>query len=399
MSTTAPHLLIKVSGVDATGITAAIAHCIERENGKLLDIEQAATQGLLSLMVMVAIDPAHSAAFEQSVRDELKAFKLEIKFDSIDAVPVVADPSDRFVATVIAQEIPAKLVAELTAKIAGDKMNIDSIRKLSSSGLSTIELICSSRSRVNIAQITEKLLAVSTRFPQVDIAIQRENLYRRSKRLVVFDMDSTLIQGEVIDELADLLGKKAEVSALTKKAMEGEMDFQESLIRRVSLLKGLTRKDLDYVYSQIKLSPGAGRLVKALKRLGYRIAIISGGFTYFVERLKNELGVHYAYANALEFEDEAVTGRLQGLIVDGRRKADLLELLAQQEGVLLDQVIAIGDGANDLQMLKKAGLGIAFNAKPLTKALVGTSITHKSMDSILYLLGITDRELDEMGIK
>jgi len=383
------QLLIKVSGVDATGITAAITHCIARENGKLLDIEQAATQGLLSLMVMVAIDPAHAAAFEQSVRDELKAFKLELKFDRIDSAPTVADPADRFVATVIAQEIPAKLVAELTAKIAGDKMNIDSIRKLSSSGLSTIELICSSASRVNIAQITEKLLAVSTRFPQVDIAIQKENLYRRSKRLVVFDMDSTLIQGEVIDELADLLGKKAEVSALTKKAMEGEMDFQESLIR----------KDLDYVYSHIKLSPGAGRLVKALKRLGYRIAIISGGFTYFVERLKNELGVHYAYANALEFEDEAVTGRLQGLIVDGRRKADLLELLAQQEGVLLDQVIAIGDGANDLQMLKKAGLGIAFNAKPLTKALVGTSITHKSMDSILYLLGITDRELDEMGIK
>jgi phosphoserine phosphatase len=393
------QLLVKVSGVDAPGITAAIAHCIEKETGKLLDIEQAATQGLLSLMVLVAVEPAKAAPFEQGVRDALKSYQLEIKFDRIDSAPALADPADRFVATVIAQEIPAKLLAELTSKIAADKMNIDLIRKLSSGGLSTIELICSSKTKVNIAQITEKLLAVSTRFPQVDIAIQRENLYRRSKRLVVFDMDSTLIQGEVIDELAELLGKKAEVSELTRRAMHGEMDFQESLIRRVSLLKGLTRKDLDFVYSQIKLSPGAGRLVKALKRLGYRIAIISGGFTYFVERLKNELGVHYAYANALELEDETVTGRLQGLIVDGRRKADLLELLAQQEGVLLDQVIAIGDGANDLQMLKKAGLGIAFNAKPLTKALAGTSITHKSMDSILYLLGITDRELDELGIK
>jgi phosphoserine phosphatase len=393
------QILVKVSGIDAPGITAAITHCIERENGKLLDIEQAATQGLLSLMVLVGVDPAKTAEFENSVRNELKSYKLEIKFDQIDAAATIADPADRFVATVIAHEVPAKLVAELTAKIAADNMNIDSIRKLSSSGLSTIEMICSSKTKVNLAQITENLLGVSTRFPQVDIAIQRENLYRRSKRLVVFDMDSTLIQGEVIDELADLLGKKAEVSALTKRAMEGEMDFQESLIRRVSLLKGLTRKDLDYVYSQIKLSPGAGKLVKALKRLGYRIAIISGGFTYFVERLKNELGVHYAYANALELEDETVTGRLQGLIVDGRRKADLLELLAQQEGVLLDQVIAVGDGANDLQMLKKAGLGIAFNAKPITKALVGTSITHKNMDSILYLLGITDRELGEMGIR
>ena len=159
-------------------------------------------------------------------------------------------------------------------------MNIDSIRKLSSGGLSTIELICSSKIKVNLAQETEKLLGIATRFPGADIAIQKENLYRRSKRLVVFDMDSTLIQGEVVDELAELLGKKKEVSALTKRAMEGEMDFQESLLRRVSLLKGLTRKDLDYVYSQIKLSPGAERLVKALKRLGYRIAIISGGFTY-----------------------------------------------------------------------------------------------------------------------
>jgi len=393
------QLLLKVFGIDGPGITAAIATCIDRENGKLLDIEQAATQGLLSLMVLVSVEVEQVSQFEQSIREELKPYHLDLKFDRIDSTPIVPDPSERIVATVIAQEIPTRLVAELTTKLALDQMNIDSIRKLSANGLSTIELICSSKLRVNIAQTTEKLLAISMRFPGVDIAVQKENLYRRSKRLVVFDMDSTLIQGEVIDELADLLGKKKEVSALTKAAMEGEMDFQESLLRRVSLLKGLTRKDLDYVYSRIQLSPGAGRLVKALKRLGYRIAIISGGFTYFVERLKNELGVHYAYANALEFENETVTGRLQGLIVDARRKADLLELLAQQEGVSLDQVIAIGDGANDLQMLKKAGLGIAFNAKPLTKALVGTSITHKSMDSILYLLGITDRELDEMGIR
>ncbi len=393
------QVLLKVSGIDAPGITAAIAACINQENTKLLDIEQAATHGLLSLMVLVELEEGHLPQFEKRVREELASFRLDLKFDILDGAFSPPDPTDRFVATVIAQEIPAKLLAELTNKIAADRYNIDSIRKLNSSGLSTIELICSSRAKVNIAQVTEKLLSVATRFPGVDIATQRENLYRRSKRLVVFDMDSTLIQGEVVDELAELLGKKAEVSKLTKAAMEGEMDFQESLIRRVSLLKGLTRKDLDFVYSQIKLSPGAGRLVRALKRMGYRIAIISGGFTYFVERLKNELGVHYAYANALELEDETVTGRLQGLIVDGRRKADLLELLAQQEGVLLDQVIAIGDGANDLQMLKKAGLGIAFNAKPLTKALVGTSITHKSMESILYLLGISDRDLDEMGIR
>lgn len=393
------QLLLKVSGVDAPGITAAITSCVDTEGGKLLDIEQTVTHGLLSLMVLVSLEPVALAGFEAKVRGHLQPFKLDLKFDHIEGAHEVADPADRFVVTVISPEIPAKLVAELSATLAQSGNNIDTLRKLSSSGLSTIEMICSSAERVNLAQVTERLLAVSTRFPGVDIAIQKENLYRRSKRLVVFDMDSTLIQGEVIDELADLLGKKAEVSALTKRAMEGEMDFQESLLRRVSLLRGLARKDLDYVYSHIQLSPGAARLIKVLKRLGYRIAIISGGFTYFVERLKNELGANYAYANSLELDGDTVTGRLQGLIVDGRRKADLLELLAQQEGISLDQVIAIGDGANDLQMLKKAGLGIAFNAKAFTKALVGTSITHKSMDSILYLLGITDREVREMGIQ
>ncbi len=393
------QLLLKVMGADSPGITAGITACIASEEARLLDIEQAVTHGLLSLMVLVEISTNNASTFEDKIRESLAPFHMDVKFERLQGLPTVPDPAGRFVVTVIAEEIPALLVAELTKAIALTGTNIDSIHKLSSGGLSTIELICSSAARLNLAEITEKLLAVSCDFPGVDLAIQKENLYRRSKRLVVFDMDSTLIKGEVIDELAELLGKKEEVSLLTKRAMEGEMDFQESLLRRTSLLKGLSRKDLDTVYSKIEYSPGAERLIKVLKRLGYRIAIISGGFTYFVERLKNELGIHYAYANSLELDGDTVTGRLQGLIVDGRRKADLLELLAQQEGILLDQVIAIGDGANDMQMLKKAGLGIAFNAKAFTKAMVGTSITHKSMDSILYLLGITDRDIAEMGIR
>ncbi len=391
--------LVRVSGMDGPGITAAIVENIAGQQGKLLDIEQAVTHGLLSLMVLVEIDSTHATDFEKKVRESLKEFSLEIRFDALKQEHQEADPSSRYVFTILAPEIPADFFAELTSGLAKKNINIDSLRKLSANGLSTVEILCSSPSRFPVGELTEKFLAISTKYPGVDLAVQKENLYRRSKRLVVFDMDSTLIQGEVIDELAGIMGKKAEVSALTKRAMEGEMDFQESLIRRVGLLKGLTRKDLDTVYADIKMSPGADRLIKILKRLGYKIAIISGGFTYFVERLKNELGVHYAYANSLELDGETVTGRLQGLIVDGRRKADLMELLAQQEGILLDQVIAIGDGANDMQMLKKAGLGIAFNAKAFTKAMVGTSITHKSMDSILYLLGITDSEVNEMGIR
>ncbi len=393
------QILIRISGTDAPGITAAITKTIDDAGAKLLDIEQAVTHGLLSLMVLIEEGSVTAPALEATIRSRLEPFKLDTQVSVLEGTWEVADPAQRFVCTVLAEEIPAKFVSDVSSSLAQAGTNIDSIRKLSSGGLSTLELVCSSRARLNLPVMKERLLSISSRYPGVDLAVQRENLYRRSKRVVVFDMDSTLIQGEVIDELAELLGKKAEVSTLTRKAMEGEMDFQESLIRRVSLLKGLTRADLDKVYAKMKLSPGADVLIKVLKRLGFRIGIISGGFTYFVDRLRQDLGVHYSYANVLEWDGDEITGRVTGLIVDARRKADLMELLAQQEGVLLDQVIAVGDGANDLQMLKKAGLGIAYNAKPITKTMVGTSITKKRMDSILYLLGITDADIAEMGIR
>ncbi len=393
------QLLLKVSGADAPGITATIMRVLSEKEARILDIEQAVTHDLLSLLVLTELRDDASDDLKRELTDALKSYHLDLSFSPVTGEFELADPEHRFVATVIAHEIPTKFISDVTAALANSSINIDGLRKLSSGGLSTIEITASSASRINLPNMKEKLLGIAANFPGVDLAVQKENLYRRSKRLVVFDMDSTLTEGEVIDELAALTGKKEEVSALTKKAMEGDIDFQESLLRRVSLLKGLARSDLDKVYAGIKLTTGAETLIKVLKRLGYKIAIISGGFTYFVDRLKQDLGVHYAYANVLDFDGDELSGRLQGLIVDGRRKADLLDLLAQQEGVSLDQVIAIGDGANDLQMLKKAGLGIAFNAKPLTKAMVGTSITQKRMDSILYLLGINDRDIAEMGIR
>ncbi len=395
----ASQLLLRVSGIDSPGITAALTKSISENAARILDMEQTVTHGLLNLMILIDVPQTKQLALDQVLHDCLRGFNLELNITQLEGGFTIADPSNRFVTTVIADEIPVQFIADLTATLAQGSLNIDSIRKLSSQGLSTLELISSTKERLNMPQMKEKLLSVAAKYPSVDVAVQRENLYRRSKRLVVFDMDSTLIEGEVIDELADRLGKKEEVAAITKSAMNGGMDFQESLIRRVGLLKGLTQADLEYVYSHIKMSPGAERLIKVLKRLGYRIAIISGGFTYFVDRLKQDLGVHYGYANTLDMDGGELTGRVNGLIVDGRRKADLLDLLAQQEGILLDQVIAIGDGANDVLMLKKAGLGIAFNAKAFTKAIVGTSITQKSMDSILYLLGITDNDITEMGIR
>jgi phosphoserine phosphatase len=393
------QLLLKVSGADAPGITATIMRCLSEKDARILDLEQAVTHDLLSLLVLTELPGDLSDTIKSELSSALQKYHLDLSFVPITGTTELADPEHRFVATVIAQEIPTKFLADVTATLADSSINIDGLRKLSSGGLSTIEITASSPTRISLPTIKEKLLGIAKNFPTVDLAVQKENLYRRSKRLVVFDMDSTLTEGEIIDELAALVGKREEVSALTKKAMEGEMDFQESLLRRVSLLKGLQKSDLDKVYAGIKLTNGAETLIKVLKRLGFKIAIISGGFTYFVDRLKQDLGVHYSYANVLDFDGEELSGRLQGLIVDGRRKADLLDLLAQQEGVMLDQVIAIGDGANDLQMLKKAGLGIAFNAKPMTKAMVGTSITQKRMDSILYFLGITDRDIAEMGIR
>lgn len=237
-------VLLKVSGVDAPGISARIMKCIQQIEGTLEDIEQVVTQGLLSLMILTKVDSKKIPDFEKNLKTELSTFSdLEIKIQTLsDQETPIADPTNRFVITVIAKSIPVDFLSPLTESIAAKKYNIDSLRKLTSSGLSTIELICSSKEKINIPQISEALVAISSKFPGVDIAIQKENLYRRSKRLIVFDMDSTLVQGEVIDELAALVGKKDEVSALTKRAMEGEIDFQESLLKRVSLLRGLTKK-------------------------------------------------------------------------------------------------------------------------------------------------------------
>lgn len=390
--------LLRISGQDSAGITAALMHAVNQSQVKILDIEQAVTHGVLGLFILLDCDDAKVADLDKNLKNAVAKFTVDVRLEPVTGPYTISDPAHRFVLTALADEIPTPFLAEITTAIAGVSANIDGIRRLNSGQLATLELTCSSPEKIQINSVKERLLAIASRYPGVDLAVQKENIYRRSKRLVVFDMDSTLIQGEVIDELAHIAGKFSEVSALTKRAMNGEMDFQESLIRRVSMLKGLQKQDLEKVYNNIQLTPGVPQLIHALKRLGYKIAVISGGFTFFTERLKQDLGLHYAYANTLEFDGDEITGRLQGIIVDGQRKADLLDLLAQQEGALLDQVIAIGDGANDMQMLKKAGLGIAFNAKAFTKKAIGTSITHKRMDSILYLLGISDADLASINI-
>ena len=226
----------------------------------------------------------------------------------------------------------------------------------------------------------------------VDIAFQEDNMYRRNRRLVAFDMDSTLIEAEVIDELASLAGVGREVSAITEQAMRGEIDFSESFRRRVALLEGMDESELARVGAELPLTEGAERLVSTLRSLGYKTAILSGGFTYFGELLRERLGIDYVYANELEISDGKVTGRVSGTIVDGERKAELLREIARIEGIDMEQVISVGDGANDLPMLSIAGLGIAFRAKPLVKQSAEQSISTLGLDGILYLLGIGDRD-------
>jgi len=229
---------------------------------------------------------------------------------------------------------------------------------------------------------------------EIDIAFQRESIYRRNRRLVAFDMDSTLIQAEVIDELAKLHGVGEQVSAITTAAMRGELDFKQSLTRRVELLRGLPSPRLQGLLHSIQLADGAERLISTLKALGYKTAILSGGFNFFGKHLQARLGIDYVFANDLEIANDELTGRLASEIVDGKKKAELLQSIAQRENISLDQVVAVGDGANDLPMLNMAGMGIAFHAKPLVRESANHAVSHLGLDSILYLLGVRDRDLD-----
>jgi phosphoserine phosphatase len=230
---------------------------------------------------------------------------------------------------------------------------------------------------------------------EVDVAFQREGIYRRNRRLVAFDMDSTLIQAEVIDELARLNGVGEQVSAITASAMRGEIDFRQSLTRRVSLLRGLAENRLRELFCCVRLADGADRLISTLKMLGYKTAIVSGGFEFFGKHLQQRLGIDYVFANNLEVQDGVLTGRLTSEIVDGKKKAELLQWIATKENLSLDQVVAVGDGANDLPMLNVAGMGIAFHAKPIVRQSAEHALSHLGLDSILYLLGVRDRHLEE----
>jgi len=394
MENSEDFIVITVNGPDAPGIVSSITSILSENAVKIIDIEQIVIRKLILLSMMLDLRESKGGQISLLKDLLLEAKRLNVELDFKIASygeHLQHDNNFMYAVTCLGEKITAQVVAQISNAIYSENVNIERITQLSQGELSCIEMIVKTDKTINVQDMTGKLLSISSDFG-VDIAVQKENIFRRSKRLVVMDMDSTLIQVEVIDELAKSAGHGEEVRGITSKAMNGELSFNESLNKRVELLRGLDENVLDEIYHNIPFTPGAKKLVKILKKLGYKTAVISGGFTFFTDRLKNELGLDYAFANELEIKDGKLTGKVLGEIINGESKAEILEDIADKENISLDQVVAIGDGANDLLMLDKAGLGIAFNAHKTVREKADYNISQENLDSIIYLLGISEKE-------
>ena len=400
-------VLIRVSGADKPGLTANITAILAQYKVTILDIGQAEIHDSLSLGILAAIpSTAESAPVLKDVLFKAHDIGLTVSFTPVDNESyehwVAAQGKDRHIITLLARTISAEHIARITAIVAEHGLNIDNITRLTGrvpleqeldSSIPTRACVeFSVRGEADQAVLREQFLAVSNDL-NVDIAVQEDNVYRRNRRLVAFDMDSTLIEAEVIDELAAAAGVGEQVAEITERAMRGEIDFTESFHERVALLKGLSGDVLQEIAERLPVTEGAERLIRNLNSLGYTTVILSGGFNYFGNYLKDKLGIDYVFANELDMEDGIVTGKVTGTVVDGNRKAQLLREIAEKEGIRLEQTIAVGDGANDLPMLSIAGLGIAFRAKPLVQESAKQSISTLGLDGVLYLLGYRDRDI------
>ncbi|QOY88305.1 phosphoserine phosphatase SerB [Paludibaculum fermentans] len=399
-------LLIHITGHDKPGLTHALTEILAWYNVRILDIGQAVIHDGLALGILVELtQEMRSSALLTELLLTAHQLGVQIRFSASSADEydtwVAAASKQRFIVTVLGPTIEASHISKVSGILAEGGLNIDRIDRLSSRspltapeepGRFCVEFSTSGGAAVREDEVRTKLAAL-TDDAEIDIAFQHDSVFRRNRRLVAFDMDSTLIQGEVIDELAREAGVGEQVQAITESAMRGELDFQASFRRRVALLKGLPESALQNVIDRIPLTDGAERLVSTLKTLGYKTAILSGGFTFFGRVLQQKLGIDYLHANTLAIRDGVVTGEVVDAVVDGARKAQLLQELATQEGLSLEQVIAVGDGANDLPMLRLAGLGIAFRAKPVVRANAKQALNSLGLDGILYLVGVRDREV------
>jgi phosphoserine phosphatase len=403
-------ILIHFSGRDRPGLTADLTSILASYDTCVLDIGQAVVHETLSLGLLVEIPRGESF---RGVQDALVArsreLGLQVNFTLVAKADldewISSQGKDQFIVTVLGRAISANHLARVSSIVAQHGLNVDRIERLSGrlslavhspDANACVELTVSGDS--SSEQSMRAAFLATAHDLKIDIAFQRESIFRRNRRLFAFDMDSTLIEGEVIDELAKLAGVADEVVKVTEAAMRGEIEFQESFRRRVALLRGLKETRVRGLLDTIPLVEGAEQLIGTLKMLGYKTAILSGGFNFFAQHLQTRLGIDYVFANELDIVDGVVSGEVRTPIVDGARKAELLRQIARLENISLDQVVAVGDGANDLPMLGIAGMGIAFRAKPLVRQTASHAVSFLGLDSLLYLVGVRDRDLAGSGI-
>ncbi len=400
-------VLINITGRDRPGLNACFAGILARYDVRVLDIGQSVIHEHISLGILAAIPCKEdfSAVFKDML---FEGYQLGLKVDIKPVVPdsyenwVHAQGKERRIITILGPAISARQIAAVSSVCAEQCLNINSITRLTgrislqnpqSRPRASIQFSVSGTPK-QIGKMRGRFMEIS-RATGVDISFHVDNIYQKNRKLVVFDMDSTLIQSEVIVELANRTGAGSQVEQITKSAMQGQIDFKESFRQRVALLKGLTQADLDHILQTLPLTDGAALVTATLKRLGYKLGILSGGFTFVGEYLREKLGFDYVYANELDMENGVVTGRVKGEIVDGEKKAGLLREIAHNENLSIQQTIAVGDGANDLPMISIAGLGVAFNAKPVVRKKAASAISTTGLDGLLYLMGLHEREIRE----
>lgn len=387
-------LLITVTGRDQPGVTSALFEVLSRHRVELLNVEQVVIRGRLTLGVLVAgsVDVIGGHELRDAVTRAIHEVGLEVAIERSDGEPVMREPSTHTI-VVLGRPITAEDFGVVARELARLNVNIDTIRGVSDYPVTGLELRVSVPSQAVYDELQTALAQVAVT-EKIDVAVEDYSLTRRAKRLIVFDVDSTLIQGEVIEMLAARAGAEAAVAEVTEAAMRGELDFAESLHRRVATLAGLPASVLDDVAEQIELTPGARTTLRTLRRLGFHCGIVSGGFRQVIEPLAHELMMDFVAANELEIVDGKLTGRVIGPVIDRAGKAKALRDFAHQAGVPMEQTVAVGDGANDIDMLAAAGLGVAFNAKPALREVADASLSQPYLDTVLFILGITRGEIE-----